>query len=121
MLGKLTSNHFNDVNGNPGGGTTFGEGFTIAWQNGPLGRGKDRAAQNGAFVETIIKAAADRIEYYQDSRFKCEENAAALHHLNKAIEVLQSRTKSRKTQGVEGTHAVHDSFPSRPSSLGGEG
>ena len=50
MRSTVTSNHFSDGNGNPAGGTTYGNGFAIGWQNGPLGRGPDRIEPNGAFV-----------------------------------------------------------------------
>jgi len=37
-----------------------GNGIQIDWQNGPLGRDKNRQAANGAFVETVIAAALQR-------------------------------------------------------------
>jgi len=102
----FTSEHWNDADDNPAGGTTFGTGFAIGWQNGPLGRDEGREEPNGAFVEDIIAAAADRIRYYQQSKFACAENATALDHLNEALEVLDKRTKDREAREVEGTHAV---------------
>jgi len=105
MKQGFKSQHFNDVNGNPAGGTTFGTGFTIGWQNGPLGRGEERVDPNGAFVEDIIDAAADRIRYYQDSKFNCERNAKALSCLEQALHELNLRTSDRETRGVEGTHS----------------
>ena len=102
--GRVVSSHVSDpATGNPTGGTTFGPGFAIGWQNGPLGRGEDRKAQNGAFVEDVITAAIDRIEYYQQSRFSCQENAAALDHLRAAALALQFRTQKREDRKVEGT------------------
>lgn len=101
----FNSEHWNDANGNPAGGTTFGRGFTIGWQNGPLGRGKDRKEPNGAFVEDVIAAAADRIRYYQNTRFACSSNANALQHLEAALAALNARTKDREARAVEGTHA----------------
>ena len=106
MQNGFTSNHFNDKDDNPGGGSTFGCGFAIEWQNGPLGRDADRVVPNGAFVEDVIAAAKDRIEYYQSSQFACEENAKAIVHLDKALAYLADRTASRETRGVEGTHVV---------------
>ena len=98
------SEHWNDADGNPAGGTTSGTGFTIGWQNGPLGRGPDRVEPNGAFVEDVIDACADRIRYYQESRFACERNANALMHLEAALAELDARTKDREKRSVEGTH-----------------
>ena len=97
--------HWNDEGVNPAGGTTYGVGFAIGWQNGPLGRGEERKEPNGAFVEDIIDAAAGRIRYYQASRFACESNAKALEHLEAALEALNSRTAEREQRGVEGTHS----------------
>ncbi len=104
MQSGFQSEHWNDENGNPAGGSTFGNGFAISWQNGPLGRGNDRKAPNGAFVEDIIKAAVDRLEYYQQSRFACLYNADAISYLNAALERLHDRTRDREKRDVEGTH-----------------
>ena len=51
-----------DDDGNPAGGMVRGVGLFIQWQNGPLGRGDERREPNGAFVETVIAAAKQRIE-----------------------------------------------------------
>jgi hypothetical protein len=117
MRAGIKSQHWNDANGNPEGGTTFGRGFSIGWQHGPLGRhlsgcdatgkcvhGCTRREPNGAFVEDIIEAAADRLRYYQDSRFASDYNAKALEHLEAALAALDQRTKDREARAVEGTH-----------------
>lgn len=104
MKNGFTSHHWSDEDGNPGGGCSYGTGFTISWQNGPLGRGSKRNAPNGAFVEDVIDACADRIEYYQSGKFNCDCNQEALEHLNKALEALRRRTEEREHRGVEGTH-----------------
>ena len=96
--------HWND-GGRPTGGTSSGRGFTISWQNGPLGRGDARTEPNGAFVEDIIAAAIGRIEFYQTSGFSCAENAEALDYLRRAAFALDKRTKDREARQVEGTHA----------------
>lgn len=93
-----------DDEGNPAGGSVGAKGLFIEWQNGPLGRGEDRKEPNGAFVETVISAIAQRIAHYQESKFHCIENAIALGHLNAALEVLLERTRSRDDREVEGTH-----------------
>ena len=107
MHQKINSEHWTDSCGKPAGGCTYGVGFTISWQNGPLGpedvHGHQREP-NGAFVEAIIAAARDRIEWYQDSDFECEENADALNSLDQALKFLQRRTVRRRKEGVEGTH-----------------
>jgi len=107
MLFGIKSSHFNDADGNPAGGGTFGRGFAITWQNGPLGRSgpdEERREPNGAFVEDIIAAAIDRLEYYQRSQFACDYNQQAIDFLKGAIGVLTERTKDRESRGVEGTH-----------------
>ena len=105
MLDKFEATNNNDANGNPAGGTVSGVGISISWQNGPLGRGEDRILPNGAFVETVIAAALQRIQYYQDSKFKCRENALAITKLEEALHWLNHRTAAREARQVEGTHA----------------
>lgn len=98
-----------DANGNPSGGICDAIGMTITWQNGPLGRGEDRKVPNGAFVETVIAAAKQRLEFYQtanDGKFSCVANAMAIAHLADALRVLDERTKEREARQVEGTHAA---------------
>lgn len=106
MKQEIVANHENDEQGRPAGGLTVSTGLVIAWQNGPLGRvGTDgRIAPNGCFVETVIAAAIDRLEYYQNSGFTCEENAMAIRSLEQALAALESRTIRRERAGTEGTH-----------------
>lgn len=102
----ITEEHRVDNRGRPAGGTTYGTGFTIDWQNGPLAVDGVRREPNGAFVEGIIEAAIGRIEFYQDSQFHGIHNAVALGHLYAALEVLIERTRDRTDRGVEGTHQL---------------
>lgn len=105
MNQKLECENRNDPDGNPAGGFVAGRGIEIKWQDGPLGRGADRQEPNGAFVEGVIAAAVQRIQYYQDSKFKCHENAIALTHLETALLWFNKRTADREARDVEGTHA----------------
>ena len=105
MIQTIESHHFTDASLNPAGGQTFAPGLCIAWQNGPLSVDGVREEPNGCFVETVINAAIDRIEFYQRSKFKSVYNADALSHLRNALERLQDRTRDREARGVEGTHA----------------
>ena len=98
------SNHWNDKDNNPAGGCSFGNGFAISWQNGPLGRDAERKEPNGAFVEDVIKVATDRLEYYQNSKFNSTYNAEAINYLNLALKALNQRTIDREKRQVEGTH-----------------
>jgi len=104
MKQKITETHSVDAEGNPAGGSTSGTGFSISWQNGPLGRGADRKEPNGAFVEGVIQAAIGRIQFYQSSKFSSRDNAVALTHLETALLWLGKRTADREERGVEGTH-----------------
>ena len=104
----IQSFNLTDDEGLPAGGVHVSPGCTIAWQNGPLGRGEDRQAPNGAFVENVIQAALERIEWYQtvsDGRFACPENALVITHLQEALSALNARTRRREVADIEGTHA----------------
>lgn len=108
MLGKFDVNNVIDENGNPTGGSADGVGFSILWQDGPLGRDKERNEPNGAFVETIIAVVKQRLEFFQtasDGRFACHDNAMAIMELSKALMWLNKRTQDREERKVEGTHA----------------
>lgn len=109
MNQPFTQEHWQDENGNPSGGTSFGTGFAVSWQHGPLGRGEDRTAPNGAFVETLLSVVEGRLNFYQEAaegRFKCKENHEAIRHIQLALEWLESRTAQRELRGVEGTHGA---------------
>lgn len=104
----IESDHWTDPDTQtPDGGQTFGPGFAVVWQRGPMvDASGNRKTQNGAFVEDIIKAAVDRLEYYQGTKFAGTYNSQALMFLNQALDVLSQRTAERASRGVEGTHAV---------------
>lgn len=106
MMQVIHDEHWNDANGNPAGGVSQAIGLLISWQNGPLGKGEDRKEPNGAFVETVIAAAHNRLQYYQQSKFNCKENAEAIYHLRQALEWCEKRTNARVKRDVEGTHEV---------------
>ncbi len=103
---KCSIQNLTDYDGNPTGGNVAGVGLNIEWQNGPLGRGGERLDPNGAFVETVISAVIQRIDFFQQSKFKCRENAIALTHLETALLWLEKRTKDREKRQVEGTHNI---------------
>ena len=100
--------HWADADGIPTGRVSSGRGFTISWQNGPLGRhsiaceqytdgtpdlcNKDectRRPPNGAFVEDALQAIIGRIEFYERSQFACDSNKLALRHLKAAAVALR--------------------------------
>jgi hypothetical protein len=100
---KVYSVHHTDSAGNPTGGNCSGIGISIRWQNGPI---REVGDQNGAFVEGVINAATDRLEFYQQSKFNCIENEKALGYLHKALVCLNMRTSRRTHEGVEGLHEL---------------
>jgi len=104
MLQNVIGKHEFDENGMPAGGVTTGVGISISWQNGPLGRGPDRKEPNGAFVEGVIAAALDRLEWYQATKFKCRENSLAITKLQEALHWCDHRTRDREKRQVEGMH-----------------
>lgn len=104
MKQHITHSFKSDSNGNPTGGSTTGLGINIDWQDGPLGLPDGRLAPNGAFVETVIQTAIDRIEFYNSSKFRCRENSLAATKLEEALHWLNARTARREKQGIEGTH-----------------
>ena len=104
MQQELYAVNWVDENQNPAGGLVKGTGIEIEWQKGPLAVDGERKEPNGAFVETVIAAAKQRIEFYQASKFACEENADAIVLLNQALNRLDYRTRRRMEAGVEGTH-----------------
>ena len=97
-----------DENGNPTGGESEARGVRINWQNGPLGIGANRKEPNGAFVEEVIQIAIDRINFYNDSKFRCRENSLAVTKLEEALHWLNARTSRRTNAGIEGTHAEEE-------------
>ena len=111
MLQQVKGIHNVDENDLPAGGQTTGVGISITWQNGPLGRGPDRREPNGAFVEGVIAAAIDRLEWYQSSKFSCRENALAITKLQEALHWLDWRTRRRELSGIEGTHVEDTALP----------
>lgn len=107
MYQYIKGEHDNDSNGNPAGGLTTGLGIDINWQDGPLAVDGVRKEPNGAFVEGVIEAAIDRLEYYQQaSKFRCRENALVITKLEEALHWCHHRTANREKRGVEGTHQV---------------
>lgn len=107
MLQEFSATNTTDTHGNPTGGTVEATGLSITWQDGPLGRGRSRKQPNGAFVETVIAAAVQRLTFYQETsegKFACPENDGAIAELGSALACLKLRTNERESRGVEGTH-----------------
>ena len=100
----LEQEHDVDESGNPSGGQTSALGLLIEWQDGPC---EDGVEPNGCFVETVIRAAIGRIQFYQtasEGRFACEENGRAIVSLSEALSYMKRRESVRLSRGVLGTH-----------------
>lgn len=61
---------------------------------------------NGCNNEDLICMVIERLEGFQNSEFRCRENAVAITKLEEALLWLRKRTVGREKRGVEGTHVV---------------
>lgn len=61
---------------------------------------------NGISNESLLAVVADRLECFQTSEYRCDENQEALGHIKAAMAILHERTKKRMARGVEGTHKI---------------
>jgi hypothetical protein len=99
----MTLVDYTDGEGNPEGGWMEACGLQIRWQRGALDF-EDDVPWNGLFLVTLLEAAQRRLEYYQSTKFECEDNAEALQHITDAINVLNSRQIRRFCEGSRGKH-----------------
>lgn len=111
-----------DDNENPTGGhvilgveTPTGEipVLSIEWQNGPRGTGETNpdgspvlAAPNGAFVEDVLWAALQRLEFFNQSKYRDRANSLAITKIEEALQALKNRQLERSYRNVEGKHEV---------------
>lgn len=74
----------------------------IHFQEGPI----KECGVNGVCNEDLINMVLCRLQHFQESEFKCRENALAITKLEEALLWLRARTMAREARGVEGTHVV---------------
>lgn len=74
----------------------------IHFQEGPI----KECGVNGVNNEDLINMVICRLEHFQQSEFRCRENACAITKLEEALMWLRKRTSAREKRGVEGTHTV---------------
>lgn len=74
----------------------------IHFQEGPI----KECGVNGVCNEDLLVMVIRRLQGFQESEFKCRENAMAITKLEEALLWLRKRTMGRENRGVEGTHAV---------------
>ena len=74
----------------------------IHFQNGAI----KESGVNGIMNEDLIAMAIRRLECFQNTKFKCRENAMAITKLEEALMWLRKRTNGRENKGIEGTHKI---------------
>lgn len=74
----------------------------IHFQEGPI----KECGVNGVANEDLLVMVIRRLQGFQESEFKCRENAMAITKLEEALLWLRKRTMGRENRGVEGTNAV---------------
>lgn len=74
----------------------------IHFQEGPI----KECGVNGVCNEDLLVMVVRRLEGFQNSEFKCRENACAITKIEEALMWLRKRTNARVKRGVEGTHKV---------------
>lgn len=74
----------------------------VKFQEGPI---KEHGI-NGAANEDLIIMVVERLESFQQTEYKCRENAIAITRLEEALLWLRKRTMGREQRGVEGTKVV---------------
>ena len=72
----------------------------VHFQEGPI----KEAGVNGVCNEDLIAMVITRLEYFNQSEFRCRENSMAITKLEEALLWLRKRTMGREQRGVEGTH-----------------
>lgn len=112
-----------DENENPTGGdvslhvTKSGDvefpALIINWQDGPRGTGETAADgspvladPNGAFVEDVLWAALQRLEFFNNSKYRDRANSIAISNIEQALQALKDRQLERSHRNVEGKHEV---------------
>lgn len=117
---KLYAENVLDENDNPTGGfvvlgvdgiekeDTERAVLHVEWQSKPRKQeGTDELLPpNGAFVEDVIWAALQRLEFFNEGKYRDRGNSIAITHLEQALQALKDRQLQRSYRGVEGEHKV---------------
>lgn len=77
---------------------------TIQFHEGEISSLED---VNGIMNENLLAIVKDRLECFQNSKFKCRENELALMKIEEALMYLHKRTDDRDLLNIEGTHKVN--------------
>lgn len=120
---NLVADNKVDENANPTGGEvllsvpsgpeTFHRVLVVEWQNGPRGTGETNPdgspvllPPNGAFVEDVLWAALQRLEFFNAGKYRDRANSLAITHIEQALQALKDRQLERSHRNVEGKHEV---------------
>lgn len=74
----------------------------VDFQCGPI---KENGV-NGCCNEDLLVMILERLNGFQNSEFKCRENALAITKIEEALLWLRKRTIGRENKGIEGTHKI---------------
>ena len=74
----------------------------IHFQEGPI----KECGVNGVANEDLLVMVVRRLQEFQESEFKCRENAMAITKIEEALLWLRKRTMGRESRGVVGTRVV---------------
>jgi hypothetical protein len=74
----------------------------VDFQEGPI----KESGINGVNNEDVLHMVLARLNAFQESEFKCRENALAITKIEEALLWLRKRTMGRERRGIEGTHTV---------------
>ena len=74
----------------------------VHFQEGPI----KECGINGVCNEDLIAMVICRLEHFQQSEYKCRDNACAITKLEEALLWLRKRTMGRENKGIEGTHKI---------------
>lgn len=114
----LVAENVLDENENPTGGCvvlhvdkrgdTEYPALIVNWQDGARGEqgSTELAPPNGAFVEDVLWAALQRLEFFNESKYRDRANSLAITHIEQALQALKDRQLERSFRNVEGKHEV---------------
>ena len=74
----------------------------VDFQEGPV----KEVGVNGVANEDLLLMVVARLEGFQNSEYRCNENQEAIESILEAVSSLRKRTKKREERGVEGTSTV---------------
>jgi hypothetical protein len=79
----------------------------IIWQSETNADGSPKLKDpNGAFVEDVLWAALQRLEFFNESKYRDRANSIAITKIEEALQALKNRQLERSHRNVEGKHEV---------------